>query len=649
MYFNCRNAYLNGIWHGMYLGSKWMKSVIVVGGGLAGLSCTMRLAESGIKVQLISITQVKRSHSVCAQGGINAALNLKNEGDSPLIHAYETIKGGDFLADQPPVVEMCLAAPGIIRMMDRLGCPFNRTEDGTLDVRRFGGSLYHRTVFCGASTGQQLLYTLDEQVRKHETRGLVQKFENHEFLRLCLDSTGQAWGICLMDLFNQKLHTLKADAVVMATGGLGMLFRKSTNSVFCTGAASGRLYMQGMKYANPEFIQIHPTAIVGQDKMRLMSESARGEGGRLWTWGDETKSVTTVDGSVIPCGKKGAPWYFLEEMYPAYGNLVPRDIAVREILRITEMGLGVDGEAQVFLDVSHLPHETLKKLDAILDIYKKFTGDDPSKVPMKIFPAVHYSMGGAWVDWPAVEDSDRESRFRQMTNIPGCFNVGESDFQFHGSNRLGANSLLSCIFGGLVTAQEVMRFVENSNKSVTDIPSTVFKQAHLIEEARKKELIGRTGSENVYALHDELAEWLVRYVTVMRNNKDLQRTLDKITEIKERTKHIQLGTKERFANQCYIFASQFEPMLEIAFLITYAALLRNETRGAHAKEEYPLRDDALWLKKTIGEWDGAECLPKISYLPVDTRYISPLLRDYRTEEKEIPHFKNLPKEIPLPV
>src|SRR3984885_6461864 len=225
-------------------------NVIVVGGGLAGLSAAMKLAENGCRVQIVSVTKVKRSHSVCAQGGINAAMNLMGEDDSPIIHAYDTMKGGDFLANQPPILEMCLCAPEIVYMMDRLGCPFNRTSEGNLDFRRFGGTLYNRTAFCGASTGQQLLYTLDEQVRRYESKGHVEKFENHEFMRLVLDDNGVARGIILMDLFNLKLSILKADAVVIATGGLGFLFRKSTNSTFCTGAANGRLYRQGMWYAN---------------------------------------------------------------------------------------------------------------------------------------------------------------------------------------------------------------------------------------------------------------------------------------------------------------------------------------------------------------------------------------------------------------
>ena len=194
--------------------------VIVVGGGLAGLSTAMKLAEKDCKVKLVSLTKVRRSHSVCAQGGINIAVNLKGEGDSPYIHAYDTIKGGDFLANQPPILEMCLAGPGILRMLDRMGCPFNRTGEGHLEFRRFGGTLYNRTAFCGASTGQQLLYSLDEQVRRYEAKGLVEKYENHEFLRLVLDENGHARGIILHDLFNLKLHALKADVVVIATGGL---------------------------------------------------------------------------------------------------------------------------------------------------------------------------------------------------------------------------------------------------------------------------------------------------------------------------------------------------------------------------------------------------------------------------------------------
>lgn len=623
------------------------KRVIVVGGGLAGLSAAMKLAEQGCHVTIVCVTKVKRSHSVCAQGGINAAMNLKGEDDSPIIHAYDTIKGGDFLADQPPIVEMCLSAPGIIYMLERFGCPFNRTPEGNLDFRRFGGTLYNRTAFCGASTGQQLLYALDEQVRRHEAAGRIEKFENHEFMRLVIDDEGRTRGIVMMDLFNMKLETLKADAVVVATGGPGLIFKKSTNSTFCTGAANGRLYMQGAVYANGEFIQIHPTAIPGEDKLRLMSESARGEGGRIWVYGDSSKTITAPDGKTIPCGETGKPWYFLEELYPSFGNLVPRDIGAREVLRICEMGLGIDGGMQVYLDVSHLSDEKKQKLDSILEIYQKFTGDDARKVPMRIFPAVHYSMGGMWVDWPAADDPDRWTRYRQMTTIPGCFSAGEADFQYHGANRLGANALLACIFAGLVTGKEIPRYLENLTTRCDAISDKVYERELQKEEAFKKDLLAREGSENIYVLHDEMARVMVDNMTVKRNNKDLEFTLDKLKEIRRRYQHISLSDRGRFVNQTYAFANQFKAMIELAMVMTKGALLRNEFRGAHYKPEFPERDDDNWLKTTMAAYETEE--PKITYKPIDMRHLAPVKRNYSTAKKTKPTLDNLPANMPLPL
>lgn len=625
------------------------KVAIVVGGGLAGLSCAMKLAEKGVKVQLVSLTKARRSHSVCAQGGINVAVNLKGEEDSPYIHAYDTIKGGDFLANQPPVLEMCLAGPSILRLFDRMGCPFNRTEEGHVDFRRFGGTLYHRTAFCGASTGQQLLYALDEQVRRYEAQGMVEKFEHHEFLRLILDEEGKARGIVLQDLFTLKLEVMKADAVVMATGGLGVLYKKSTMSTFCTGAANGRLYKQGMHYANGEFIQIHPTAIPGPDKMRLMSESIRGEGGRVWVWGNSAKKMLFPDGTLQPCGKTGEPWYFLEEMYPAFGNLVPRDIGAREITRVCEEGLGIDQEMAVYLDVTHLSSEKIQKIDSVLDIYRKFTGQDPRKTPMKIFPAVHYSMGGGFVDWPAADDKDRMQRYRQMSNLVGCFNIGESDYQYHGANRLGANSLLSCIFSGLVAGGEVSRYIDQLEKSYLLLPDALFTKDLLIEEARKKELFQRNGKENIHQLHDELSSYLIRFASVKRDNPDLLKTMDKIKEIKERYKNISLSDQGHLLNQTYLFANQFDAMLELALIITKGAFLRNEFRGSHYKPEFPKRDDENWLKTTIATYDPTKDEPVIHYLPIDTRHLDPIARDYTTAKKVKPELKNIPKEIALPL
>jgi succinate dehydrogenase / fumarate reductase flavoprotein subunit len=419
--------------------------IIVIGGGLAGLAAVIKIAEAGGNVDLFSIVPVKRSHSVCAQGGINAAKDLKGEGDSTDKHFDDTIYGGDFLANQTPVKAMCEAAPGIIDLLDRMGVTFNRTPEGLLDFRRFGGTLYQRTAFAGATTGQQLLYALDEQVRRHESEGKVRKFEGWEFLSAVLDSNGVARGITALDLRTMELRSFAADAIILATGGNGAIFGKSTNSVVCTGSADSAVFQQGAYYANGEFIQVHPTAIPGEDKLRLMSESARGEGGRVWvprTAGDKRpiKQIPAAD-----------RFYFLEEWYPKYGNLVPRDVATRAIHKVVyEYGLGIDGQPMVYLDLTHIDRETLnRKLEGILEIYQKFVGDDPREVPMKIFPGMHYTMGGLWVD------------FNQMTNIPGIFAAGECEYQYHGANRLGANSLVSCIFGGFHAGPNALAYAKS--------------------------------------------------------------------------------------------------------------------------------------------------------------------------------------------
>ncbi|MGM9945288.1 MAG: succinate dehydrogenase flavoprotein subunit, partial [Lysinibacillus sp.] len=486
--------------------------IIVVGGGLAGLMATIKAAEEGTQVDLFSLVPVKRSHSVCAQGGINGAVNTKGEGDSPWIHFDDTVYGGDFLANQPPVKAMCEAAPSIIHMMDRMGVMFNRTPEGLLDFRRFGGTQHHRTAFAGATTGQQLLYALDEQVRRFEVEGLVTKYEGWEFLGAVVDDAGVCRGITAQNLSTMEIQSFSADAVILATGGPGIIFGKTTNSIINTGSAASIVYQQGVYYANGEMIQIHPTAIPGDDKNRLMSESARGEGGRVWTY------------------KDGKPWYFLEEKYPAYGNLVPRDIATREIFDVcVNQKLGINGENMVYLDLSHKdPKELDIKLGGIIEIYEKFTGDDPRKLPMKIFPAVHYSMGGLWVDYD------------QMTNIPGLFAAGECDYSQHGANRLGANSLLSAIYGGMVVGPSAVRYIEGLDKTSDAISSNVYN-SHVMEQQEKwNNIMNMNGTENAYVLHKELGEWMTDNVTVVRYNDKLLKTDEKIQELMERYQNINI-------------------------------------------------------------------------------------------------------------
>ncbi|WP_342478903.1 succinate dehydrogenase flavoprotein subunit [Paenibacillus sp. FSL H7-0350] len=572
--------------------------IIIVGGGLAGLMATIKAAESGAHVHLFSLVPVKRSHSVCAQGGINGAVNTKGEGDSPWEHFDDTVYGGDFLANQPPVKAMCEAAPGIIHLMDRMGVMFNRTPEGLLDFRRFGGTKRHRTAFAGATTGQQLLYALDEQVRRWEAEGLVTKSENWEFLSVILDDERVCRGISAQNLKTMEIQTFPADAVILASGGPGIIFGKTTNSVINTGTAASAVYQQGVHYANGEFIQIHPTAIPGDDKLRLMSESARGEGGRIWTY------------------KDGKPWYFLEEKYPSYGNLVPRDIATREIFNVcVDQGLGINGENMVYLDLSHKdPKELDVKLGGIIEIYEKFMGDDPRKIPMKIFPAVHYSMGGMWVD------------YNQMTNIPGLFAAGECEYQYHGANRLGANSLVSAIYGGMVSGPKAVEYIKGLKKSVQDISSTVFDSFHKTQTDKYESLLGMTGTENAYVIHKELGEWMTANMTVVRENKKLEATIGKIKELKERYKNINMSDTSRWSNQGVAFTRQLWNMLELSEAMTLGALLRNESRGAHYKPEFPTRNDEEFLKTTKAAWtaDG----PLISYEEVDVSLIPPRVRDY---------------------
>lgn len=577
--------------------------IIVVGGGLAGLMATIKIAETGTPVDLFSLVPVKRSHSVCAQGGINGAVNTKGEGDSPWEHFDDTIYGGDFLANQQQVLGMCEAAPGIIHLMDRMGVMFNRTPEGLLDFRRFGGTKHHRTAFAGASTGQQLLYALDEQVRRHETDGLVQKYEGWEFLGAILDEEGVCRGIVAQDLRSMEIKSFPADAVIMATGGIGLIFGKSTNSMINTGSAASALYQQGVYYANGEFIQVHPTAIPGDDKLRLMSESARGEGGRVWTY------------------KDGKPWYFLEEWYPEYGNLVPRDVATRAIFKVcVELGLGVDGENQVYLDLSHIPADVLNvKLGNILDIYEKFVGDDPRKVPMRIFPGMHYSMGGLWVD------------LNQMTNIPGLFAAGEAEYQFHGANRLGANSLLSCIYGGMIAGPNAVRYAKGLKKATDALPDALFEQHRQQHEDKFEEILKMDGDENPYQLHRELGKWMTDNVTVVRYNERLQKTDEKIQELMERYKRIGVSDKSRWENQVGPFTRQLWNMLELARVITLGALNRNESRGAHYKPDFPNRDDDNFLKTTKASWTKEG--PRLEYEDVDVSLIKPRLRNYAVSKE----------------
>ena len=613
---------------------------IVVGGGLAGLMTVIKLAEAGKHVDVFSIVPVKRSHSVCAQGGINGAVNTKGEGDHPDIHTRDTLRSGDFLLEQPPVKGMCYAAPQIIYLLDRMGVPFNRTSEGLLDFRRFGGTLHHRTAFSGASTGQQLLYALDEQVRRYESEGLVRKFEYWEYLSFVKDAEGACRGIVALDLRTMQIEAFPADAVCLVTGGPGIVYGRSTNSTINTGTAASRAYIDGAIYTNAEFIQVHPTAIPGEDKHRLMSESARGEGGRIWV---PKNKDDKRDPRTIPENER---WFFLEEKYPKYRNLVPRDVASREIVYVVRnLGRGVEGQEAVYLDVTHIPAATLdRKLGGIMEIYEKFVGVDPRHTPMKIFPAVHYSMGGLWVDYEADARNDMVpgSPRQQATNIPGLYAAGEVDYGYHGANRLGANSLLSCIYAGMIAGPAMISYAKNVAPEKGDVPKTLLGQGKTYWSDRFDKIYKMDGTENPFVIGREMGELMQKISTVVKFNKDLDEGVGKIREMKERWKRSNVLDTGRTLNQSASYVNQLWNMLELAELILVCGRLRDESRGSHYKPDFALPEpktkdptqdpqwmeawrvrNEKWLKLTMARFsaDG----PKVTFEPLKS-LANPILK-----------------------
>ncbi len=654
------------------------RRVIVIGGGLAGLAATVRLAEAGIPVDLFSIVPVKRSHSVCAQGGINACNEVaRQQGYSEYEHFDETVYGGDFLADQSPVLEMANWAPRVIDLLDRMGVPFNRTDEGNRDLRLFGGSLFKRTHFSGATTGQQLIYALDEQVRRYESEGLVKKYEFWEFLWPILtdgESAERCVGIVAQDMRTMQIRSFRSEAMIMATGGCGLVFGKSTNSVMCTGAAAARCFKAGVFYGNPEMIQVHPTAIPGADKLRLMSESARGEGGRIWvpamknsdgTWGPHPRSGD--DPKTIPTSER---YYFLEEKYPAYGNIVPRDIATREIFDIcVNHGMGVANANQVYLDLTHRdPDYLTKKLEGILEIYEKFVGDDPRFTPMRIFPAVHYSMGGLYTTFtkgryePATPLAKHKSGSRaplgseiglgmhpgainnMMTNIEGLYAFGEVNFAYHGANRLGANALLSCIFDGLFCGVSVANYLRDgmpSKRPSKDLAASIYDGMVAQEEAKQAKLLSTvktaaTAETNPYTIGKELGDEMTAACTVVREATRLQACMGKLNELKDRYSRLHLADAAAWTNQSLSYTRSVGDMLALAEAMVQGATARRESRGAHYRSDFTQRNDAEFMKTTLTKYDAATNSVKVEMIPLDASLIAPAVRNYGKKDEGSP-------------
>ncbi|MEC9011567.1 MAG: FAD-binding protein, partial [SAR324 cluster bacterium] len=508
------------------------------------------------------------------------------------------------------------------------------------------------------------LYALDEQVRHYEVQGIVEKMEAHEYLGAVLNDDRRCVGAVIHNLRSGEIKAEKGDAVILATGGPGLVYGRSTNSMVCTGTAVTSAYLQGAKYGNGEFIQIHPSAIPGRDKLRLMSESARGEGGRVWV---PKKAGDSRKPKEIPEAER---FYFLEERYPLFGNLVPRDVGAREIYDIcVNDKLGVNGEMKVYLDLTHHTREFLDhRLGGILEIYEKFTGVDPREEPMEIFPAVHYSMGGIWTDYTRTDEGliDHQSPQNQMTSITGLYAAGEADYQYHGGNRLGANSLLSCIYTGLMMSPGVLNYVKNVPQAAEDVPETVYTASVKKWQESFTNINSMNGNENPYALHREMAEEMISNVLIVRENEKLKSTLDKINEFESRWKNVKCVDTTDWSNPVPSFINQLWNMIQLSKIITKGALLRDEFRGSHYKPEFDLnqpsdfrpetylefekqkqtgniQEDAFapehlaymkrfsennikWLKTTIATYQNGG--PDISYEAVDTSLIAPRPRKY---------------------
>jgi succinate dehydrogenase / fumarate reductase flavoprotein subunit len=389
-----------------------------------------------------------------------------------------------------------------------------------------------------------------------------------------------------------------------------------------TGSIISSVFQQGAIYGNPEMIQIHPTAIPGNDKLRLMSESARGEGGRVWV--PKVKGDNRPPKEIPEAGR----WYFLEEKYPRFKNLVPRDVASREIFHAAvDLGMGVGGGMMVYLDLTHIDKATLnRKLGGILEIYEKFTGEDPRTQPMKIFPAMHYSMGGLWVDYEAKGDGflNRQSPRNQATTIPGLYAIGECDYQYHGANRLGANSLLSCVFSGQLVAPAVQAYAKNLKSG--EASSSVFEGERKRWEDRLDGIGKMQGGENPYALHRELGHLMVNDVSIVRENSRLKAALGKIAELKDRWNRVACVDESAWYNHPKLFINQLQNMLVTAEAITLGALERDESRGAHYKPAFPNRDDEKFMKTTLAHYTPQGV--KLSFKDIDTSLFKPVARKY---------------------
>ena len=528
-----------------------MKKILIIGSGISGLVCAIKCAEAGHHAILASPFQSERSQSVMAAGGINAAIDTKGENDSPECHIEDTIRGGCDIASRSAVEGLCKSAPEIIGWLESIGTVFTRNKNQQIDLRAFGGQTHKRTAYAGASTGKQIVTALVHEARKYECLGLIERRLNLNFHSVLLDEN-VCYGALLYNSVSRCLETIFADDVVMATGGQNGLFGKTTGSLLCDGYAAGKLFRQGARLKNLEFIQYHPTTIETPVKRMLITEGARGEGGRLYYLDGERRV------------------YFMEEKYGESGNLMPRDIVSKCIY---------DAPSQVYLDISFLGKETIKnKLSEVDSICRTYAGIDVTKESIPVYPSVHFFMGGLWVD------------NCHRTNINRLYAVGECVSIYHGANRLGGNSLLAAVYSGITAAKSIAG--EKQANNTPDFSGYISEQEALL----KKRLDSKSKFSAVYVKQD-IAKIMNDDLGITRNEKKLKSGIDSIDYY--------LSIQDKL-----IFDSEISPyqgysltgMLTLARAVLTCALERRETRGAHIREDYPERSDK-YCRATIIDYN----------------------------------------------
>jgi succinate dehydrogenase / fumarate reductase flavoprotein subunit len=606
--------------------NKRKHTIIMVGTGLAGGAAAASLGELGYHVKTFCYQDSpRRAHSIAAQGGINAAKNYRNDGDSVFRLFYDTVKGGDFRSREANVYRLAQLSVDIIDQCVAQGVPFAREYGGLIDTRSFGGAQLMRTFYARGQTGQQLLIGAYQALERQIAAGTVEMHNRHEMLELIVID-GRARGIVTRDMVTGEIESHFGDAVVLATGGYGNVFFLSTNAKGCNTSAIWRAHRKGALFANPCFTQIHPTCIPvagdHQSKLTLMSESLRNDG-RVWV---PKKHGDNRPQDQIPEDERD---YYLERMYPAFGNLVPRDIASRAAKRVCDEGRGVGpGGLGVYLDFSKAqggPAAINAKYGNLFDMYERITGENPYEAPMRIYPAVHYTMGGLWVD------------YNLMTTIPGLFCAGEANFSDHGANRLGASALMQGLADGYFVLPATLSDYIGSNSFAPVKPDDPnVREAEAAVDQRVDQLLGINGTRTVDSFHRELGQVMWDYCGMSRNAEGLRKAISRIPELRQEFwANVKVPGVKEDLNQSLEKAGRVADFFELGRLMCIDALHRNESCGGHFREEYQtsdgeaLRDDDNYAY--VGAWgfNGVDGPPVLNKEPLNFEYVHPAQRDYK--------------------